>query len=255
MEAFATSVHRFLRQFGDSLIVLVVLLVIWQVVAAIVGAVGLSPPLATSINAVKLLFSADFWPDVRATMYPFLWSAIASTIGGIAIGLFLGLNKLARDVFEPVIVSLYSIPKLVFYPVILLVFGIDMASEVVFALIHGILPVMLFTMNAVRLLRPIYLKTARIMNLTPIQIWAYVALPAVIPETFTGLRVGYAACLRGVLFCEMFGSKNGLGFLLMGAIGSNRVDEIFSLTLLLVSFSVLMNAGLLAIDRRLHRRG
>ena len=84
-------------------------------------------------------------------------------------------------------------------------------------------------------------------------LWS-IALPATIPEVFTGLRIGFAGTMLGVLLSEMFGSKNGLGFMLMNAIGLNQVNLIMSLTLLLVSFAALVNLGLLHVDRRLHRR-
>jgi NitT/TauT family transport system permease protein len=51
----------------------------------------------------------------------------------------------------------------------------------------------------------------------------------------------------------MFGSKNGLGFMLMNAIGLNQVNLIMSLTLLLVAFAAGVNLLLLSIDRRLHK--
>ena len=58
----------------------------------------------------------------------------------------------------------------------------------------------------------------------------------------------------GVLLCEMFGSKNGLGFLLVGAIGANRVDETMALAVMIAAFAVLTNLGLLWVDRKLHQR-
>ena len=75
---------------------------------------------------------------------------------------------------------------------------------------------------------------------------------AAIPEVFTGLRIGFTATMPGVLLSEMFGSKNGIGFLLMNAMGLNHVNEIMALTLLLAGFAALVNLTLLAIERRLH---
>ena len=242
------------QKYIDSALVLVVILVVWQVMAKVVGAVGLSAPIATVISAISLLSSSSFWPNVGATMYPFVLAVLIETVTGVAFGLFLGVNRLAQQVFEPILVGFYALPKIVFYPIILLTLGIGVASETTFALLHGILPIILFTMNAVRLLRPIYMKTARVLKLTRFQTLRSVAFPAVMPELFSGLRIGYSATLLGVLFSEMFGSKSGLGFLLMNAIESNRVSDIFSLALLLAAFAIAMNISLLAIDRRLHRR-
>jgi NitT/TauT family transport system permease protein len=81
-----------------------------------------------------------------------------------------------------------------------------------------------------------------------------VLIPATIPEVFTGLRVGFALTLIGILLSEMFGSRSGIGFQLMKAIGLHNMDIIMSLTFMLVAFAGSVNAILLVIDHRLHRR-
>ena len=240
------------RRMTDSFILLLVVLCVWQGLFAFVGAVALTPPLATVVNAWGLLADAGFWPNV-ASSFRALGLAIAfEVVFGLLIGALLGLNRLAGEVMEPLIMGFYAVPKIVFYPVVLMVCGIGVTSVVVFAMMHGILPITLFTMNAVRAIRPIFLRTGRALRLTTAQTVWTIALPAAIPEVFTGLRIGFAATMLGVLLSEMFGSKNGLGFLLMNAIGLNHVNDIMALTLLLAGFASVVNLVLLAMDRRLH---
>jgi NitT/TauT family transport system permease protein len=57
-----------------------------------------------------------------------------------------------------VLVALYSIPKLTLYPVVLLAFGIGMPAKIAFGAIHGIMPIAIFTLGAVRNLNPVYVK-------------------------------------------------------------------------------------------------
>ena len=74
------------------------------------------------------------------------------------------------------------------------------------------------------------------------------------PEIFTGLRVGFSLTLIGTLIGEMFGGLQGVGFLLMRAIGLHDVKTIMAITLLIVLFAAGVNTILLRIDHRLHRR-
>ncbi|MEI7711401.1 MAG: ABC transporter permease subunit [Rhodospirillales bacterium] len=240
------------RRAADSLILLLIVLCAWQALYGIVGAIALTPPLTTVANALGMLADIEFWPNV-ASSFRALGLAIGfEVVLGLSIGALLGLNRLAGEVMEPVIMGFYAVPKIVFYPVVLMVCGIGVTSVVVFAVMHGILPIILFTMNAVRAIKPIFLRTGRALRLTVAQtVWS-IALPAAIPEVFTGLRIGFAATMLGVLLSEMFGSKNGLGFLLMNAIGLNHVNDIMALTLLLAGFAAVVNLLLLAVDRRLH---
>ena len=65
----------------------------------------------------------------------------------------LGAHRLSGEVTEPILTALYSIPKITLYPVILLLFGLGISAKIAFGVIHGIIPVILFTMNAVRNIR------------------------------------------------------------------------------------------------------
>jgi NitT/TauT family transport system permease protein len=124
---------------------------------------------------------------------------------------------------------------------------------VAFGVIHGIIPVIIFTMSAVRTIAPVHLKTARVLNLTPFQTAWTILLPAVVPEVFTGLRIGFSLCMLGVIVGEMFASQRGLGFAIMNAMNTYNIRDMTALILLLVIFALLSNTILLIIDRRLHR--
>jgi NitT/TauT family transport system permease protein len=237
----------------DAAVLVFVLLFGWQLAYLWAGDVAMTTPWETIRFATETLFSAAFWPHVWATISAFLIAMAIAATGGILIGALLGYNRLAGEVAEPVLVGIYSIPKVTLYPIILLFFGIGVAAEVAFGALHGIIPISLFTMNAVRNIKPVYLKTARVMKLTSRQLLLSVLLPASAPEVFTGLRVGFSLTLIGTLLSEMFGSRRGLGFMLMNAIGLHDMDIIMSVTLLLALFAGFVNAGLLWLDRRLHR--
>jgi NitT/TauT family transport system permease protein len=150
------------------------------------------------------------------------------------------------------LVSLYSIPKITLYPIILLAFGLGISAKIAFGAIHGIIPVALFTLNAVRNIKPILIKTGRVFKLNPTVMVRAILFPAAVPEIFTGIRVGFSLTLIGTVLGEMFAAQHGLGYLLMNAISLYNIDLIMSVTFLLVLFAASVNGLLLAIDRRLH---
>ena len=67
---------------------------------------------------------------------------------------------------EPILISLYTLPKITLYPVVLLIFGLSLPGRVTFGAMHGVLPVALLTMNAIRNIPPVYLKSARTLHLS-----------------------------------------------------------------------------------------
>jgi len=238
----------------DALILIGGLLLGWQGLYLLFGDLAISAPLTTGAQALQLLQSERFRPELLETAKAFAWALLIAVASGLALGLGLGFHRLSGEVFEPILSAVYSIPKVTLYPVILLIFGIGASAKVAFGAIHGIVPVVIFTMDAVRNIRPVYVKVGRVYGLGPLAMARTILVPAALPEIFTGLRVGFALTLIGTLIGEMFGALRGVGFVLMRAIGLHDVKTIMAITLLLVVFAACVNTLLLAVDRRLHHR-
>ena len=238
----------------DSLLLVVLIFLVWQVLYLLVGDVALRSPAATVHNLSTLLADARFLPHVRETALAFVQGFAIAVVVGLLIGVPLGAARFAGEVAEPILVALYSIPKVTLYPVILLIFGIGMPAKVAFGALHGIVPISIFAMNAVRNISSTHLRTARVLRLSPIGLFLNILLPAALPEIVTGIRVGFSLALIGTLLGEMFGSQRGLGHLLMQAMSLHNIERILALTLLLVVFAAGINALLLALERLLHAR-
>lgn len=230
------------------------LLLGWQLLYFAIGDIALRSPWQTVHYLAVLLGQPSFWPHLSETVQAFAVAMLIATVGGLAVGFVLGLSRFAAAVFEPVLVALYSIPKVTLYPIVLLAFGLGMPAKIAFGAIHGFVPIALFTINGVRNVRPVFLKTARVLRLTRLQLVRRVLLPAALPEVFSGLRIGFSLTLIGTVLGEMFASQAGLGFMLMRGIGLHNVDVIMAVTLLMVAFAAVVSSILLAIDRRLRRR-
>jgi NitT/TauT family transport system permease protein len=236
----------------EPLFLVVILLVSWELLYLAVGDIALRSPASTVKSLAALLGDARFAPHVGETLLAFGQGFVIAVVVGLAIGVPLGAARFAGEVAEPILVALYSIPKVTLYPVILLVFGIGMPAKVAFGAIHGIVPISIFAMNAVRNINPTHLRTARALRLSPLTFTFKILFPAALPEIVTGIRVGFSLALIGTLLGEMFGSQRGLGHLLMQAMSLHNIERILALTLLLVVFAAGVNAALLALDRRLH---
>lgn len=239
--------------FRNTIVLIAGLLVFWQVAYWMVGDVALRSPWQTMQFTVKLAQTDTFWMHLSESMRAFAFALAIAIVLGLLIGFSLGLHHLSALAWEPILVALYSIPKVTLYPIILLAFGLGgIAAKVTFGAIHGIIPVALFTLNAVRNIRPILIKTGRVLRLSPVVMVRSILFPAAVPEIFSGIRVGFSLTLIGTILGEMFAAQRGLGYLLMNAIGLYNVDVIMSVTFLLIVFASVVNGILLAIDHRLH---
>jgi NitT/TauT family transport system permease protein len=238
----------------NAVVLIAVLFALWQVLYWAVGDIALSSPLDTLRYTAKLVTSEDFAMHLFDTMRAFSIAFALSVVIGLLVGFWLGFDRLSGDALEPMIVTIYAIPKLTLYPILLLAFGLGISAKIAFGVLHGVIPIILFTLGAVRNTKPILLKTGAVLKLSKPQMVRWILFPAAIPEIFTGLRVGFSLTLIGSLLAEMFASQRGLGYLLMNGIGLHNIELVMSVTFLIVVFAAAVSTLLLYIDRRLHRQ-
>lgn len=241
------------RRLDVALFGLAVLL-LWQGLNAAIGDDGISSPRVTLVHTAELLATKAFWGHAAASGKAFVFALAVALLGGLAIGLLLGFFTLAGEVFEPIVGAVYSIPKITLYPVILLIFGLSLSAKVAFGALHGIFPVIIFTVNGINNIRRSVLKTATVLRMGSGQTMWRIMLPAALPEIFSGFRIGFSLTLLGTLIAELFAADSGLGFVLIRSIERHDVPTIMALTLLLIAVSAAVGTALLRIDRRIRSR-
>jgi NitT/TauT family transport system permease protein len=238
----------------DKLLLAVALLVFWQLLSLFVGPEVLTTPLVTLRRLASLMVDPDFAGHAIETGSAFAVALVISLVGGLVLGVTLGAHRLSGEVIEPLLVGLYSIPKITLYPVVLLLFGLGMSAKIAFGAMHGIIPVILFTMNAVRNIPHVYIRAGHSMRLTPGQMFLHVLIPASLPEIVTGFRLGFSLTLLGTLIGEMFTSQRGIGYMLIKSMENNDPGIIVALALLLVVLATAASWLLLTLERRVHKR-
>jgi NitT/TauT family transport system permease protein len=242
------------KRITDTLIIFALMLLAWQALHQWVGTTALPGPLPTLSYLAKFVPTQRFADNAWATLMTFFWALLLSYALGLAIGLWMGIHRLSGAVGEPILISFYTLPKITLYPVVLLIFGLTLSGRVTFGAMHGVLPVALLTMNAIRNIPPVYLKSARTLHLSKWQTIATVLFPATLPEIVSGLRIGFTLTLLGVLLAEMFASKYGLGSLIINAMQLLQAEEMITVAIVLFLFAAAANALLLWFEHSLHRR-
>jgi NitT/TauT family transport system permease protein len=242
------------RTLRGPLLLTITLLVAWQVLHQWAGDTALTAPLPTLEHLWEMVSQKRFLPHLTETGLAFAQALAISWLGGVGIGVLLGGHRLTGEVAEPILVGLDSLPKITLYPVILLLFGLGISAKIAFGVIHGVIPVIVFTMNAVRNIRSVYFRAARTMRLSLMQTAFTIVVPAAMPEIISGFRVGFALTLLGTLIGEMFASQRGIGYMLVRAMETNDTLTVMALAFLLVVLATAASTALLALDRRLHKR-
>jgi NitT/TauT family transport system permease protein len=244
----ALGSRRRIRAF-DAIVLVVAMLAIWQAVGSWTRGVAVSPPLQTLTYLFGLVRTWMFWDHAAATLEAFALAFVLSALIGLALGLIFGVRRFAGEVAEPILAGFYTIPKVTLYPVVLLLFGLGMSAKVAFGVMHGLVPMTLFTLGAVRNLPPVLIRTARVLRLSPGRTMLWILVPACLPEIINGLRISFSLSLLGVLIGEMFSSQRGLGFLLVSGMAQHNVPLSTAIVTVIVAVAIAANTLMLRLGR------
>ncbi len=185
---------------------------------------------------LRLMGDTLFWSHFNVTLFEILSGfAIGSTLGIIA-GLALGMNRYAGHVLEPVVEYLAATPKVVFLPILLILFGIGVGSKISLAALSCFFPMSLSLAAGVRGIKPMFLRVGQTLNLTLLQRIRMIYLPALVPPISTGLRLGFGIATVGSLLSEIKLSNKGLGHAAMQAYA--RFDIPTMMAILIVIFAL-----------------
>lgn len=150
-------------------------------------------------------------------------------IGGVVIGLLMGRYRWVEDFLLPALSIGYPIPALAYAPLFVLWFGLGNTPSVLLVAVASAFQITINTWKGVTAVKPIWLRSAEAMGATEQKIFYSVVLPASLPYTMTGLRLGLGAAWRVLVGVEMITAvANGLGSLIFAAKQFLQTDVMLS---------------------------
>jgi NitT/TauT family transport system permease protein len=251
------------RKMGDALVSVlstIALIALFIVFAEIGAAAGwwserVLPAPSTIFGELPVLFAdPQFWLDARRTGMEVAVSIVAGSLLGFAAGLTFWKLPLVGRVFEPYLVSFYAVPLVLFYPVMIVLVGINAMSVIILATIMAAIPMALNTAVGLNTMPPVYMKLARSLRASPRQTLFAIAVPAAGPFIVAGLRLAVVYALIGTIAMEFTTAQAGLGYRI------RYLYEIFDNTLMFAYIAVVLALSmiltvLLALVERVLLRG
>jgi ABC-type nitrate/sulfonate/bicarbonate transport system permease component len=211
------------------------------------------PPSHVLQAAVELFFTREIYPHLLVTLYETGAGFVIGILLGIWIGMLLGVSRTLTEIFEPIILSAYAIPKIIFLPLLLMIFGVGMNSKIANATLHAVFPIILNTLVGIREVNRILVKVARSMNATKGQTFRKVYFPSTVLPVFAGMRIALGFAFLGSLLAELFESKTGLGFLVVHFYTTAQIAKMLAVILFVFVLTMSINAGMKEIENRLSR--
>jgi NitT/TauT family transport system permease protein len=212
------------------------------------------PPTEMVRSLWLILVNGRFNSDIAFTISNTAAAIGISVAGGFLIGALLHAAPRVRRAVEPLLSAYYAVPIFVFYPLLVVAFGVGRASLIAMGALFGIVAMVVNTMLGLDRVPSVVLKTASIMQLSPWGSLVLVRLPAAAPHLVTGVKLAVAYSVIAIVAGEFILATAGMGKRI--AFGYNDFDNptMYGMLLLLLALVMIVNGALSAWEQRLHRR-
>ncbi len=213
----------------------------------------LPPPSIVLPTAWALLGDEAFLRHLWVTIWQVSLAILIAVPLGTAIGVVLAESAYLGHAFRPFFNFLAAVPKSVFLPVFILLFGIGIEQKVAFGVFQALFVIVIATGAAVAGVPTDLVRLARACGARRWQIWAEVHWHAMLPLLLEGLRLGMIFNITGVIFAEMYVARLGLGQRLANWGQTFQMPELFAGIVIAAGLSIAVNEALRALERRVGR--
>src|SRR2546421_1112982 len=212
------------------------------------------PPTRMFEGAWRALAADETRADIWLTLQSVVLSLVLSIIVGMAAGLLLHKATRLRRALDPLLASYYAVPTFVFYPLFIVLFGLNRWPLIAIGFLFAVVAVIINTLDGLARIPRAFVRTAAVMRLTRTQYVLHIVLPAAAPWLFTGAKFAVAYSFIGVIAGEFVVSGAGIGHAIAFAYNSFDNRMMYGLIVLLFVFVVSINTLLSLWERRLYAR-
>lgn len=195
-----------------------------------------------------------FYANVGLTAYEVVIGFAVGSVAGTFIGILLGARRFADAAAAPYVQGLAATPKIIFLPILMLLFGVDAGSKIAMGALSSFFPMVVAVVGGMKGVNPVLVRVARSFNASGWQIVRKIYLPSLVEPAITGMRLGLGVAIIGVLLAEIKFSKAGLGHLAIQHYNFFHVADMYAVLLITFGLAVLANALMGMAGSRLIRR-
>jgi taurine transport system permease protein len=171
--------------------------------------------------------NASMWEHVSASLVRILTAAAIAIALGAPVGLFMGLSRWAKGVFDTPIEFYWPLPPLAYLPLMIIWLGIGEASKIALLTMAMFAPIAIAAQAGVRSVSLERVNAALSLGATRLQLLREVVLPSALPEILTGTRIAIGVGWSTLVAAELIAATRGIGHFVMSASQFLATDFVF----------------------------
>jgi NitT/TauT family transport system permease protein len=233
---------------------LLLLALVWEAVTqtGLVSDLAL-PKFSAVLGELAGLFGSDLAVHTWKSLYRGFSGLAAAIVFGVLAGILMAWYAPVRMLLNPLMQSLYPMPKSALIPLTIMWIGLGDASKITLIFIGCLLPIVVSTYNAARGVDEVLLWSARGLGAREDELLREVVLPAAMPEILNGIRTSLALSFILVVAGELIIANNGIGYLIDTLGEDGELAGMFSAVLVISAIGFAADRLFVALTRRMLR--
>jgi NitT/TauT family transport system permease protein len=222
--------------------------------ASVISPLIMIPPSEMAASAWQILASGELNGDFYFSLANIALAIGLSVAGGFFVGLAIYSVPLLRSALEPFLASYSAVPPIVFYPMLIVIFGLNRVPQILIALMFGLVPMAMNTINGLHRIRPVLMKAGRAHRVSALASVFRIQLPAAAPYLFVGVTLAVSYSVIGVISTEFILSASGIGHQISFAYDNYDNRAMYGLIVLLLALATALNSTLRYYSQRMLQR-
>jgi NitT/TauT family transport system permease protein len=212
-----------------------------------------SRPTDVYATLIKFFAAGDAWTDIEYTFGSTILGFFLGTAAGSLLGLSFWWSRNYAAIAQPYMICFHSLPKLALAPLVILVFGLGLASKVAIATALTIIVSALTTYAGVKALDADQERLFYSLGASRMQVFRKLVVPFCLPWIISVLRVNIGLALTGAIVGEFIASQHGLGRAILYAGNTYDIALVWVAALVLSTLAVLMYAAVSWLEHILRK--
>lgn len=239
-----------------QIVILVAFFAIWEIAAqtGLIDPFIFSSPSRMFDSLIQMISDGTLFKHVGITLFETAVGFLLGTAIGTVTAIILWWNETLRNILDPYLVVLNSLPKTALAPIIIVWIGNNMSSIIVTALLTSVVVTVLSVLAGFMAVEGDKILLVKTLGATKSQILSYVILPASVPAIINALKINVGLSFVGVMVGEFLVASAGLGYLIVYGSQIFKLDWVMLSTIILALLAYLMYKGVSAFENRLSLR-
>lgn len=194
----------------DLLLAAVIVLLAWQALAMLIQRNILPTP--AQVLQAMIGYAGELSRHLAVSALRVIVSIVIAVALAVPAGLAMGQMPRLNRIFAPLVYLVYPIPKIVFFPILLLIFGAGDASKILIIVIILFFQILVPVRDDAAGLRPELLNSVKSLGAGRRALFRFVYLPASLPAVLTALRLSIGTAIAVLYLAETTATLHGLGY-------------------------------------------